>query len=405
MTDLFVDPVSGASGDMLLGAVVDAGVPVERIQETLGGLHLDGWALRADAVTRGGLAATHVVVVTEESGVVRTWGGVRALLEAADLPGPVRARALATFLRLARVEARIHRRELERVHFHEVGALDAIVDVVGVCAAFHALGVTSVTCGPVPQGVGMVRGDHGFLPLPAPAVLELLVGAPTFSTGQSIELTTPTGAALLAEWTDTWGPLPAMTVERVGYGAGTRELDRPNVLRVVLGERTAGPPRERAVVLETAVDDLPGELVPHVLDALRAAGAWDAYARPVIMKKGRPGVELVCLAPPGRAGALRAVLFRETTTLGVRGRLDDRWTLDRAWVEVDVAGAPVRLKVGSLDGEVRNVAPEYEDCAAAARVTGLPLKEVYARARAAWRPPEGPATAAGDGPPTEPPPA
>ena len=405
MTGLFVDPVSGASGDMLLGAVVDAGVPLERIEQTLDGLGVDGWALRADPVTRAGLAATHVVVMTRETGVVRTWANVRDLLRRADLPEPVRERALATFLRLARVEARIHRRELERVHFHEVGALDAIVDVVGVCAGLDALGVTSVTCGPVPQGVGMVRGEHGLLPLPAPAVLELLVGAPTFSTGEAVELTTPTGAALLAEWTDEWGPLPAMTVAAVGYGAGSRELERPNVLRVVLGERTeAASPPGQVVVLETAVDDLPGELVPHVLDALRAAGASDAYARPVVMKKGRPGVEIVCLAAPARAEALRAVLFRETTTLGVRARLDGRWTLDREWVEVDVAGATVRLKVGSLDGAVMNVAPEFEDCAAAARATGLPLKEVFARARAAWRPPP-PANAPTDRPPAPPPPA
>lgn len=384
MRTLFIDPVAGASGDMLLGGLVDLGVPLARIEAVLHGLGLDGWALRADPVLRGGIGATHVVVVATEGGVVRTWGNVRELLTTADLPEAVRTRAVGTFRRLAEAESRIHRRPLEQVHFHEVGALDAIVDVVGVCAGIVELGVRRVVAGPVPQGIGMVRGDHGLLPLPAPAVLELLQGAPTFSTGEPVELTTPTGAALLAEWADEWGSLPLLTLAGVGYGAGTRELDRPNVLRLVLGDAPGGTVAARVLVLETVVDDLPGELVPPVLDALRAAGASDAWARPVIMKKGRPGVEISCLGPPDGGAALRDVLFRETTTLGIRGRVEEKWALDRSWTEVLVAGHAVRLKVGSLDGEVVNVAPEFEDCAAAARATGLPLKEVFARARAAW---------------------
>lgn len=381
----YLDPFSGASGDMLLGAVVDAGAPLEGIVEVLQGLRLDGWAVRADAVTRGGLAATSVVVMCEETGVVRTWGNIRELLGGADLPEPVRRRALATFSHIAEVEARIHRRDLEHVHFHEVGGLDAIVDVVGVCAGLHLLGVESVTSGPVAQGVGMVRTDHGLLPIPAPAVLELLQGAPTYSTGEAFELCTPTGAALLAEWTDTWGALPAMTLERVGYGAGSHDLDRPNVIRIVVGEAAeAGPATGRALLLETTVDDLSGELVPPVLDALRAAGASDAWARPVSMKKGRPGVEIVCLASPERGEALRRVLFRETTTLGVRGTLVEKWSLDREWVEVDVAGCRVRVKLGRLNGSVMNAAPEFEDCVSASRASGLPLKEIFALASAAW---------------------
>lgn len=381
----YLDPFSGASGDMLLGAVVDAGAPLEGIVEILQGLRVDGWAVRADAVTRGGLAATSVIVMCEETGVVRTWGNIRELLGGADLPEPVRRRALATFSHIAEVEARIHRRDLEHVHFHEVGGLDAIVDVVGVCAGLHLLGVESVTSGPVAQGVGMVRTDHGLLPIPAPAVLELLQGAPTYSTGEAFELCTPTGAALLAEWTDTWGALPAMTLERVGYGAGSHDLDRPNVIRIVVGEATeTGPATGRALLLETTVDDLSGELVPPVLDALRTAGASDAWARPVSMKKGRPGVEIVCLASPERGEALRRVLFRETTTLGVRGTLVEKWSLDREWVEVDVVGCRVRVKLGRLHGSVMNAAPEFEDCVAASRASGLPLKEVFALASAAW---------------------
>jgi uncharacterized protein (TIGR00299 family) protein len=387
VTLAWVDPFSGASGDMLLGAVVDAGIALDDLVAVLAGLGVDGWRLEARDVVRGGIGATQVTVDVDDRAVTRTWRDVRALLHAATLPDVVRARALATFTRLAEAEARVHRVAVEDVHFHEVGALDALVDVVGVCVGLHRLGVTALHCGPVAQGTGSVSTAHGDLPLPAPAVLELLRGAPTFAAGVAVELCTPTGAALLAEWTVRWGDLPAMIVERVGYGAGSRDLPgRANVVRLVLGtaDGDAGPPTTQALLLETTIDDLPGELVPPLLDALRGAGASDAWARPVLMKKGRPGLEIACLAPPERGEALRGVLFRESTTLGVRGRLVDKWALAREFATVDVAGAPVRVKVGRLDGTVVNVAPEFADCEAAARATGLPLKEVFARARAAW---------------------
>lgn len=379
-----IDPFSGASGDMLLGAVVDAGVDVERIIAVLEGLGLDGWDLAADTVTRSGIGATRVQVTAREDGVVRTWANVRDLLGAADLPESVRGRAIATFQRIAEAEARIHRRDVDRVHFHEVGALDAIVDIVGVCAGLEFLGVERVTCGPVAQGTGMTRSDHGLLPVPAPAVLALLAGAPTYSTGEPVELCTPTGAALLVEWVDEWTDLPPMVLDVTGYGAGARELHRPNLIRVVLGDAAHDGGATQVLVLATAIDDLSGELIPPVLDALRAAGAHDAWACPVVMKKGRPGVELVCLADPRRGDALRRVLFTETTTLGVRGWLVDRWALERRWVTVEVASQPVRLKVGMLDGVVVNVAPEFDDALAAGRAAGLPVKDVLARARAAW---------------------
>jgi hypothetical protein len=388
MTVVHVDPVSGASGDMLLGAVLDAGVDPRALGDILDGLELGSFELETAPVTRAGIGALSVVVRTSEAGAVRTWADVRDLLSTARLPEPVRARALSTFRRLAEAEARVHRTEPERVHFHEVGAVDALVDIVGVCGGFHLLGADRVTCGPLPLGSGMTRGAHGPLPLPAPAVLELLTGAPVYSPGISAELCTPTGAALLAEWVEDWGPMPPITVERVGYGAGTRDLaERPNVLRLLVGQPAgAAGGSMQALVLSTTLDDLPGELVPPVLDALRAAGAHDAWARPVVMKKGRPGVEITCLGPLAAGERLRQVLFRETTTLGVRGALVDKWALERGWVTVEVAGQPVRLKTGRLDGQVVNVAPEYEDCAAAAAASGMPLKEVFARARAAWSP-------------------
>lgn len=385
MTVLHIDPVSGASGDMLLGALLDLGVEEAALVEVLRTLELGGWRLTTRSVTKAGIGATAVTVVAEDTGVVRTWANVRELVTSSGLPEPVRVRALATFERLAHAEARVHRTEPERVHFHEVGGVDAIVDIVGVCAGLHLLDAHRVTCGPVPQGVGMTRGAHGLLPIPAPAVLELLAGAPTYATGVAAELCTPTGAALLAEWVNDWGPMPALVVERTGYGAGSRDLDRPNVLRIVVGQPATDGGSEVALVLETTIDDLSGELVPTVLDALRSAGADDAWARPVVMKKGRPGIEITCIGPPAAGPALRGVLFRETTTLGIRGRTVDKWALAREWVTVEVAGHPVRLKVGRLDGEVVNVAPEFDDCRAAAHATGLPVKEVFARARGAWR--------------------
>lgn len=223
---------------MLLGAAVDAGADLAEVEAALGALGLEGWALRADEVTRGGIAATTVVVLIADtdSGVVRTWGNVRALLEDAELPERVKARSLATFERIAEVSARLSRRPVGHVHFSEIAALDAIIDVVGTCAAFALLDIGSLTCGPVAQGVGMVRGEHGLHPVPSPEVLALLEGAITYGTGEPLELCTTTGAALLAEWADSWGPMPPLRVERVGYGAGLRDLERPNLVRLVLGQ-------------------------------------------------------------------------------------------------------------------------------------------------------------------------
>ena len=379
-----IEPFSGASGDMLLGAVLDAGVRLEQLEVILRGLDVEGWELRAEPVVRQGLGATQVHVDVHGDGVIRTWGNVRSILAAADLPETVRARALGAFSRLAEAEARVHRIPVERVHFHEVGAVDAIVDVVGVCAGLHLLGVERVSCSAVAMGTGMTRAGHGFVPIPAPAVVELLRGAPTIATDVTAELCTPTGAALLAEWVTSWGPQPEMIVERVGYGAGSRDLERPNVLRVLTGEVRLTTSSGQALMLETTIDDMPGELLPSVLDALRAAGASDAWSRPVLMKKGRPGQEIACISDPWHGDALRAVLFRETTTLGIRGYLVDKWRLQREWVTVTVAGCDIRLKIGRLGDEIVNVAPEYEDCAAASASTGLALKEVFARARAAW---------------------
>lgn len=257
MRTAHIDPFAGVSGAMLLGAVIDGGAPEEVIRGVLEGLGVDGWELSSQTVNRGGLGATHAAVTVKDDGIVRTWAHVRELIGAARVPEPVRFRALATFRRLAEAESAIHRRTIERVHFHEVGVQAAILEIVAVCAGLHALDLATIVCGPVAQGVGMTRTEHGLLPVPAPVVLELLRGAPTYSTGITQELCTPAGAALLAEWADRWGPMPPMAIEQVGYGAGPRgDLDRPYLLRLVLGEAIDRPPAawERQLTDERPLD-------------------------------------------------------------------------------------------------------------------------------------------------------
>jgi len=339
-----LDPFSGASGDMLLGAAVDAGADLAAVESALAGLGLEGWALRADAVTRGGIAATTVVVLVADtdSGVVRTWGNVRALLQDAKLPDPVKARSLATFSRIAEVSARLSRRPVGHVHFSEIAALDAIIDVVGACAAFDLLEIGSLTCGPVAQGAGMVRGEHGLHPVPAPEVLALLEGAVTYGTGEPLELCTTTGAALLAEWADGWGPLPPLRLERVGYGAGMRDLARPNLVRLVLGEEIESTPPAGAVLALSARagDDPEGgqEGWDERLARLLSGGALDAWALPLT----GGGTLVTCLTPPERADEVRAALRTATGAPSIHGSVVERWAAGAAAPTDEGARRPPR---------------------------------------------------------------
>lgn len=374
---------SGIAGDMALGALVDAGADPAEVRALCERLPLSGWSLEFEPVTRCGIAATkaHVRVV-EDDGVVRTAVHVQALVEEARLPERVRARALATFRALAEVEGRLHRRPPEQVHFHEVGGVDAIVDVVGTCAALEVLGIDEVHASPVANGLGMVRTAHGLLPNPSPAVVELLRDAPTYGLELPVELTTPTGAALLAATCAGWGPMPAMTVEATGFGAGTAELDdRPNLTQVVVGEAAARlDPGQPVVVLEANVDDATGEQLAHAVAALLDAGAHDAWVTPVLMKKGRPGYVVSALADPALAAQVAAVMTAETGSLGVRGRTAERWPQARTEGEVLVDGLPVRVKVGP--GRIK---VEHDDAARVARRTGRPLREVTSLAEERWR--------------------
>lgn len=377
---------AGIAGDMALGSLLDAGADLDEVCRILERLPLPGWSLEAGPVVRGGLAATRALVSVRDDTVVRTHAHIVGLIEEARLPPRVRDRSLATFAALAEVEGRLHGRDPAQVHFHEVGGHDAIVDIVGTCAALEVLGIEVVTASTVATGTGMFRAAHGMLPNPSPAVVALLQGAPVEGLAMSVELTTPTGAALLAASAVGYGPLPAMSIEAVGYGAGSRELDDlPNVVQVVIGTGPgsgtgglghAGQPQ---LLLEANIDDATGEVLAHAVVALLEAGAADAWVSPALMKKGRPGHVLSVLADAALASQLVGVMRAETGTLGVRGHQLYRWPASRSLEEVEVEGLRVRVKVSP--GRVK---VEHDDAARVARLRNLPLREVLARAESSW---------------------
>ncbi len=381
---------AGIAGDMALGSLLDAGADADEVVGLVRRLPVAGWHLETAATMRNGIAATSVDVVIEETGIVRTHGHIVGLIEEARLPDRVRDRALATFAALAEAEGRIHRKPPSQVHFHEVGGVDAIVDVVGTCAALEVLGIDEVYASAVATGTGMIRSAHGALPNPAPAVVELLRGAPTYGRDVGVELTTPTGAALLATLVSGWGPLPEMTITATGFGAGTREMEQlPNLTQVVLGDgavRTAGHDGGQAVVLlEANVDDATGETLAHAVNRLLESGAHDAWLTPIIMKKGRPAYVVSALADPAMAAQIVACLMAETGTLGVRSSRLERWPSSRSIRTIELDGLPVRVKVSP--GRAK---PEHDDVARIARLRGLPLREVGFRAEQAWRDSRGP---------------
>jgi uncharacterized protein (TIGR00299 family) protein len=373
---------SGIAGDMALGALIDAGADIDEVRAVCNRIPVSGWTLDAVPVLRAGVAATHVDVRAEESSVVRTYAHIAAMVEEARLPSRVRQRALATFGALAESEGRLHRRPPEQVHFHEVGGIDAIVDIVGTAAALELLGIEELHASPVANGMGMIRAAHGMLPNPAPAVVDLLRDAPTYGVDISVELTTPTGAALLAANVSGWGPMPAMTVAATGYGAGSRELDgRPNMVQVVIGEAAAAlPVGQPVLLLEVNVDDATGETLAHTIAALLDAGAHDAWVTPMVMKKGRPAYTVAALCDHALGAQVAEVMTRETGSLGVRGSDLERWPSARTLDEVEVAGYPMRIKVSA--GRVK---VEHDDAARVAQRTGMPLREVISLAEEAAR--------------------
>ena len=386
---VYFDCASGASGDMLLGAVVDLGLPIEQLREELAKLALPGYRLESARVQRGGLAATKVDVIAETTDQPhRHLRHVLAILQGSSLEPRIKERTAALFGRLAEAEAAVHGTTPDKVHFHEVGAIDSIVDIVGGVIALDWLGATRFVASPLNVGTGTVTMAHGTLPVPPPATARLVTGVPVYGAGEG-ELLTPTGALMVTSYATEYGPLPAMRIERIGHGAGGRDpKDRPNVLRLLLGAPvalSAPPSNDRVVVLETELDDASPQLLGPLLDRLLGAGALDAFFTPVQMKKGRPGVLVSVIAPPELREGLEEILFRETTTLGVRRLEWERSALDRELASVDTEYGPIRVKIGRRSGVVYNAWPEFDDCQKAAGDSGVPIKEVLAAALAAWR--------------------
>ncbi|WP_051275741.1 nickel pincer cofactor biosynthesis protein LarC [Desulfovirgula thermocuniculi] len=387
----YLDCVGGISGDMTLAAFIDAGADARAIVSQLKALPVEGLEIRVWEEVKGGWRGTRVSV--EDGGKSqphRHLEDILFLIRESPLPEPVKETSARVFRRLAAAEGRVHGKPPERVHFHEVGAVDSIADVVGSCLAVHLLGVEKIYCSPLPMGYGTVTCAHGVLPLPAPATAELLRGVPVRQVNVEGELVTPTGAALAVTLAADFGPLPSMRVEATGYGLGSRDYPQPNFLRVFLGQKEGAgelAAREEAVlVLETDIDDMNPELYPYVEGLLREEGALDVFLWPTLMKKGRPGTRLAVLCAPAKRDDLLRIIFRETTTLGVRARLEHRFTLQRQALEVGTPWGAVGVKV-AFDGQgnALQVSPEYEDCRRAARGSGVPLKEVYRAAAQAAR--------------------
>ena len=406
MKTLYFDCFSGAAGDMIVGALIDAGLPFSELRHALGSLGVDGWDISAEKVMRCGISATkfrvheHAAPDTADAPVPpgrsqlpsaasphRHYhlSNIKKRIEQSALSEGGRARAKALFDRLAEAEASIHNTPVEKVHLHEVGALDSIIDIVGSVFALEWFGAQEIVVSPLNVGSGMVKTAHGIYPVPAPATLRLLKDAPTYGSEVAMELLTPTGALVLSDYATRFGPLPAMTVRAVGYGAGERELvERPNVLRVVVGEQLPRADAMRVVVIECEIDDMNPQIFGTLMDRLYTAGALDVFYSAVQMKKNRPGTLVTIVARPADRASLSDLVFRETTTIGVRFSEIERECLQRETVSVQTALGEVRFKVARRDGRVFNAQPEFDDLVRLANAHSRPVKEVQALAAKAW---------------------
>ena len=380
----YFDCFSGISGDMTLGALLDAGCPIEDLRSQLRGLQVPGWDLSSEKVWKNGMAATYVRVKTEDQSKHRSLGAILEILQKSQLAPQVRGRAARIFTKLGQAEAQVHDVALEKIHFHEVGAVDAIVDIVGACIGFHVLGIEKFACSALNVGGGTAKMAHGILPVPAPATANLLQGKPTYSAGVQKELVTPTGAAIVATLCDEFGPQPAMSVTAIGYGAGTMDLEgQPNVVRIMIGEsveKTVAGFDEEISVIEANLDDMNPQIYGYFLEKALAAGALDVYTTPVQMKKNRPGTLLTLLCKPEDTNSLMSLIFAETTTFGARTYRAQRRTLPREFVNVTTAFGDVRIKVSRVNGRVLHVAPEYDDCRKLAVERNVPLQRVISEA-------------------------
>ena len=384
----YFDCFSGISGDMTLGALLDAGVPIEQLRSELQGLNLPGWDLTAEKVWKNGMAASYAKVRAQDTQTHRSLSAILGIIEKSSLAPSVKAPATAIFTKLGEAEAAVHDVPLEKIHFHEVGAVDAIVDIVGACIGFSALGIESFACSALNVGGGTAKMAHGVLPVPAPATARLLLGKPTYSNGVQKELVTPTGAAIVTTLCTSFGPQPPMTVNAIGYGAGTADLEgQPNVLRLMVGEaaeKHAAADSETIRVLEANLDDMNPQIYGYFLEKALAAGALDVFSTPVQMKKNRPGMLVSVLCNPEDESKFHEMLFAETTTLGIRTYTAERRVLARQWETVHTNFGDVRIKVARLNGHIRQASPEFEDCRKLAEAKNVPLQRVMDEAMHTW---------------------
>ena len=383
MTLAYFDCFSGISGDMTLGALVDAGVPIEVLRAELEKLNLPGYEITALKVMRSGISATKVhVCIEEKEQPARHLSDIRGIIEASTLSSSLKRKSIAIFERLAEVEAKVHGTTPDQVHFHEVGAVDAIVDIVGSVIGLEMLGITTITGSPVNVGSGTIKTAHGTLPVPAPATAELLKGIPSYGSSTPFELTTPTGAVILSTLASNFGPLPQMNVSRIAYGAGNRDLEgQPNVLRLLIGEPAAPYEEDTSLVIETNIDDMNHQVYDYLIEKLMKQGAQDVYLTPIIMKKGRPAILLSVLTSKANSEAVLDTIFRETTSIGVRIREAGRKKLGREIREVETTYGKVRVKISKRGDEILTVTPEYDDCRRIAEEKQVPLKTVMEEAK------------------------
>jgi hypothetical protein len=383
MTLAYFDCFSGISGDMTLGALVDAGVSIDALRSELSKLNLPGYRITAEKVTRSGIASTKVNVdLDEKKQPVRHLSDIRTIIESSHLSEAVKQKSIRIFEKLAEAEARVHGTTPDKIHFHEVGAVDAIVDIVGSVIGLDLLGITELAGSSVNLGSGTIRSAHGTLPVPSPAASELLKGVPVYASSLLFELTTPTGAAIISTMSSSFGPLPRMRIDRIAYGAGNMDFpEQPNVLRLFIGEPVAAYEEDASVVIETNIDDMNPQAYDYIIEKLMQQGAHDVYLTPIIMKKGRPAVLLSVLTDKAKSEAVLDTIFRETTSIGVRIQEVGRKKLSREIREVETVYGKVRVKVSRLGDETLTVTPEYEDCRKIAETKQVPLKTVMEEAK------------------------
>jgi uncharacterized protein (TIGR00299 family) protein len=381
----YFDCFNGISGDMTLGALVDAGVDPRPIQEAVDSLGLPG-RVQFEAVRKGGFRATQAMVEAPHEHAHRHWHHIEAIIDKSVLSAKQKDLAKRIFLKLGEAEARVHGVDLSKIHFHEVGAVDSIIDIVGSAVGLDLLGVDRFESSHVPPGKGWIKAAHGRMALPAPATAEILKGVPLAESMVEMEQTTPTGAAILTTVVERFGPLPALTIEQIGLGAGTRDLkEQANVLRLFVGTMDLPPSSDRVWVLETNLDDLPGEIVGYTTIKLMESGALDAYVTPIQMKKNRPAVMVSVLCDEAKIPVMEEILFRETSTLGIRRYPVSRHKLKRQATTVETRFGPVRGKLGWIENRPPTFSPEYEDCARIASAQGVALRDVYEAAHAAYQ--------------------